>query len=90
MLSHANVWSVVRCTEKPSSGLAFSMSMAASTTHMNPAWPAAVPAVCTMLFSQRVPRTRVISPITESAMKPKNALTTEMLGPYPILSTTYG
>ena len=56
-----------RWTEKPSSGRALSMSMAASTTHMNPASPAAVPAVCTRLFSQRVPRIPVNKPMAESA-----------------------
>jgi len=57
------------------------MSMAASTTHMNPASPAAVPAVWTRLFSQRVPRIPVKRPIAASARYPKKALTTEMLGP---------
>ena len=43
--------------------------------------PAAVPAVWTRLFSQRVPRVPVTSPIREMAMKPRNALTTDMFGP---------
>ena len=55
--------------------------MAASTTHMNPASPAAVPAVWTRLFSQRVPRIPVKNPIAASARYPKKALTTEMFGP---------
>ena len=56
--------------------------MAASTTAMKPTPdPAAVPAVCTRLFSQRVPRVPVTRPISEMAMKPRNALTTDMFGP---------
>ena len=58
------------------------MSIAASTTAMKPTPdPAAVPAVCTRFVSQRVPRTRVISPISESTMNPRKALTTDMFGP---------
>ncbi len=60
----------------------FNMSMAASTTAMKPTPdPAAVPAVWTRLFSQRVPRTPVTRPRSEMAMKPRNALTTDRLGP---------
>ena len=43
--------------------------------------PAAVPAVWTRLVSQRVPRTPVTNPTSEMRMKPRNALTTERLGP---------
>jgi len=65
--SQPKICRLERCREKPSSGRALSMSIAASTTHMNPASPAAVPAVCTRLFSQRVPRTPVKRPMKASA-----------------------
>ena len=56
--------------------------MAASTTAMNPTPdPAAVPAVCTRLHSKRVPRVRVTSPMSEIAMNPRKAETTDMFGP---------
>src|SRR5436853_6752376 len=62
------------------------MSNAAISTHRNAVCPAAVPADWTMLFSQRL-NVRENSP---SARNPKNADTTEMFGPNPSLSTTYG
>src|SRR5256885_6938675 len=67
------------------------MSIAARTTAMKPTPdPAAVPAVWTRLFSHRVarsPERRRMSPMTK---KPRNALTTEMFGPYPMRSVTIG
>ena len=43
--------------------------------------PAAVPAVCTRLFSWRVPRRPLAHPTSEMTMKPRKALTTERFGP---------
>ena len=65
--SQPKICSAERCREKPSSGLALSMSIAARMTHMKPASPAAVPAVWTRLFSQRVPRTPVKKAMAVSA-----------------------
>src|SRR3954469_15903140 len=67
------------------------MSIAASTTAMNPTPdPAAVPAVWTRLFSQRVARRPERRPMSPMTRKPRKALTTEMFGPYPIRSVTIG
>ncbi len=52
--SHANDCSGVSTMENAAPGRAASMSKAASRTHMNAVCAAAVPAVWTMLFSQRL------------------------------------
>ncbi len=52
--SQAKTCHRLRWTCTPAWGLAFSMSNAARSTHMNAVCPAAVPAVWTMLFSQRL------------------------------------
>ena len=75
---------------KPSSGRALSRSNPPSTTHMKAAWPAAVPPVCTMLYSKRPLFFPVMAATALRPMNAKNALTTEMVGPKPSFSTTYG
>jgi hypothetical protein len=54
VVSHANDCSGVSVMWNATRSLAFSMSKAASSTHMNAVCAAAVPAVCTMLFSRRL------------------------------------
>jgi len=82
-VSHRNDCIGVSVNVKPSDLSIRSMSNAAMITHRNAVWPAAVPADWMMLFSQRL-KSLNRSP---SERKPRNAATTEMLGPKPSFNT---